>query len=175
MPIFFCANRRCTGNYTSKFSSSKQLVRKTRKTCSQTRLNNLSSNCINSKLLIYSHISACFAVDVLIFASARLLLGFGIENYSRTVGSFSNDDGDGNENAKKAEGLISKTTTLHVQHTFLVHFSAVSARLRLENAYYGGRKQATTNFSFSFQTLVRSPRNQLHGNSATFDISSELE
>ena len=29
------------------------------------------------------------------------------------LGSFSNDDGDGNENGKKAIGLISKTTTLH--------------------------------------------------------------
>ena len=33
--------------------------------------------------------------------------------------SFSNDDGDGNENGKKAIGLISKTTTLHVHHTSL--------------------------------------------------------
>ena len=33
--------------------------------------------------------------------------------------SFSNDDGEGNENAKKAIGLLSKTTTLHVNHTFL--------------------------------------------------------
>ena len=67
------------------------------------------------------------------FASARLLLGFGIENYSKTVGSFSNDDGDGNEDAKKK--AIKKNTNLHVHNTFLVHFSAVSARLRLENAY----------------------------------------
>ena len=35
--------------------------------------------------------------------------------------------GEGNENGekKKAIGLISKKTTLHVQHTFFVHFSAV--------------------------------------------------
>ena len=32
-------------------------------------------------------------------------------------GSFSNDDG--NENDKKAIGLLSKTTTLHVHHAFL--------------------------------------------------------
>ena len=32
--------------------------------------------------------------------------------------------GDGNENRqKKLAGLISKNTTLHVQHTFFVHFS----------------------------------------------------
>ena len=36
-----------------------------------------------------------------------------------TIGSLSNDDGDGNENGKKAIGLISKTTTLHVHHAFL--------------------------------------------------------
>ena len=33
--------------------------------------------------------------------------------------SFSNDDGDGNENVKTTIGLFSKTTTLHVDHTFL--------------------------------------------------------
>ena len=36
-----------------------------------------------------------------------------------SVGSFSNDDGDGNENVKKAIGLLSKTTSLHVHHAFL--------------------------------------------------------
>ena len=33
--------------------------------------------------------------------------------------SVRNDDGDDNENGKKAIDLFSKTTTLHVQHTFL--------------------------------------------------------
>ena len=42
------------------------------------------------------------------------------------------NDGDGNENGKKAIGFMSKTTTLHVQLTFFVHFFAVTARLRLE-------------------------------------------
>ena len=36
-----------------------------------------------------------------------------------SVGSFINDDGDYNENVKKAMGLLSKTTSLHVHHTFL--------------------------------------------------------
>ena len=35
------------------------------------------------------------------------------------LGSFSNDDGDGNEDVKEAIGLLRKTTTLHVHHTFL--------------------------------------------------------
>ena len=34
------------------------------------------------------------------------------------LGSFSNDDGDGNEDVKKATGLLRKTTTLHVHHAF---------------------------------------------------------
>ena len=38
---------------------------------------------------------------------------------SLSVGSFSNDDGDGKENVKTAIGLLSKTTSLHVQHAFL--------------------------------------------------------
>ena len=37
----------------------------------------------------------------------------------KIIGSLSNDDGNGNENGKKAIGLISKTTTLLVQHAFL--------------------------------------------------------
>ena len=50
---------------------------------------------------------------------------------------------------KKKKGLISKTTTYH----FFVHFFPVFARLGRENALfrvYGGRKQATTKFYFSF-------------------------
>ena len=41
---------------------------------------------------------------------------------SPSIESFSNDDGDGNENFIKAIGLICKTITLHVQHTFLYIF-----------------------------------------------------
>ena len=35
------------------------------------------------------------------------------------LGSFSNDDSDGNENVKTPIGLVSKTTSLHVHHAFL--------------------------------------------------------
>ena len=35
------------------------------------------------------------------------------------IGSFSNDDGDGKEDFKKAIGLLRKTTALHVHHAFL--------------------------------------------------------
>ena len=37
----------------------------------------------------------------------------------QTVGTLRNYDGDGNGNVKKAIGLMSKTTTLHVHHAFL--------------------------------------------------------
>ena len=43
-------------------------------------------------------------------------------------------DGAGNENVKKAIGLISEITTFLVQHIFFVHFFAVFARLRRETA-----------------------------------------
>ena len=36
-----------------------------------------------------------------------------------TKGTLRNSDGDGNGNVKKAIGLMSKTTTLHVHHAFL--------------------------------------------------------
>ena len=48
-------------------------------------------------------------------------------------GNLSNDDGDVNENGKKAIGYIGKTT-LHVHHAFFVHLFAVTARLRREYA-----------------------------------------
>ena len=63
------------------------------------------------------------------------------------------DDGDGNGNATKAIGLISKTTILHV------HLSSLYISLSSLHDYdvkmpyftfYGGRKQATTKFSLSF-------------------------
>ena len=46
--------------------------------------------------------------------------------------NLSNDDGDGNDNGKKAIDYISKTTTLHVNHAFFVHFLAVVVKLRHE-------------------------------------------
>ena len=71
------------------------------------------------------------------------------------IGSFSNEDGDGSENVKKAIGLISKTTTLHVQHAFL-YISLLSLHkygVIIPNfKFCGERKQATTNFAFSSKT-----------------------
>ena len=41
------------------------------------------------------------------------------------IGTLRNYDGDDNRNVKKAIGLMSKTTTLHVRHAFL-HISLQS-------------------------------------------------
>ena len=68
------------------------------------------------------------------------------------LGSFSNDDGDGNQNVKKAIGLLSKTTTLHVHHAFwfISLPSLHDYDVKMPNCkFYGGRKQATTNLFFS--------------------------
>ena len=68
-----------------------------------------------------------------------------------SVESFSN--GNGNENVKKAIGLWSKTTSLHMHHPFL-YISLPLLRdydVKMPSfTFYGGRKQAMTNFSFSF-------------------------
>ena len=70
---------------------------------------------------------------------------------SPLLGSFSNENGDGNENAKKAMGLLSKTTTLFVDHAFLYTSlpSLNDYNVKMPDfTLYRGRKQATTNFSF---------------------------
>ena len=77
---------------------------------------------------------------------------FIVFNYWFTLGSFSNDDCDGNEDVKKAIGLLCKTTTLHVHHAFL-YISLPSLHdydVKMPNCkFYGGRKQATTNLFLS--------------------------
>ena len=71
-----------------------------------------------------------------------------------SVGSFSNDDGDGNENVKKAIGLLSKTTNLHVHRAFLYISSLLlhdyDVKMRSFTSCIEDEKQATTNFSLSF-------------------------
>ena len=67
--------------------------------------------------------------------------------------SFSNDDGDGNEKVKKAKGLLRNTSSFHVQHAFLYIFLPLLHDYDVKMpsfTFYGGRKQATTNFSSSF-------------------------
>ena len=63
------------------------------------------------------------------------------------------NDADGNANVIKTIGLISKTTTLHVHHTFLyISFPFLhDYDVKMPNlAFNGERKQATTKFYFSF-------------------------
>ena len=70
-----------------------------------------------------------------------------------SVASFSNDDGDSNENVKKAIGLLSKTTSLHVHHAILYISLPLLHDYDVKMpsfTFYGGRKQATTKFFFSF-------------------------
>ena len=49
------------------------------------------------------------------------------------IGSLSNDDGDVNENGKKAIGLDWQNNNFARASRYFVHFFAVTARLRREN------------------------------------------
>ena len=51
-----------------------------------------------------------------------------------TIGSLSNDDGDVNENGKKAIGLFWQNNNSARASRFFQHFFAVTTRPRLENA-----------------------------------------
>ena len=95
-----------------------------------------------------------------------------------TIGSLSNDDADGNENGKKAIGLISKTTTLHVHHAFFVHFFTVIAQLQRESAWIHVLSKTGTqhnNFLFFSWTLTQSFRIQLQKHLPIFDEVNEME
>ena len=63
--------------------------------------------------------------------------------FANPIGNLSNEDGVGNENGKKQQVFITKTTTLH-EPRFFVHFFAV-ARLRRE----------TSQFHVSWRTRTR--------------------
>ena len=69
------------------------------------------------------------------------------------LGSLSNDDVDGNENGKKAIGLISKTTTLHVHHAFLYislpSLHDYNVKVPKFTFCRGRERKATTLFFFS--------------------------
>ena len=60
---------------------------------------------------------SCSVLDAICLYLFQVLIGL--------VRSFSNEDGDGNENVKKAIGLMTKTTTAPALH-FLVDFFAVT-------------------------------------------------
>ena len=47
---------------------------------------------------------------------------FSFRSFPIYLGSFSNDDGDGQRDRQKATGLLCKTTLLHMQPRFFKHF-----------------------------------------------------
>ena len=53
---------------------------------------------------------------------------------SLSLGSLTNDDGDGNENGTKAIGFDWQNNNFARASRFFVHFSAVTARLRCETS-----------------------------------------
>ena len=74
-------------------------------------------------------------LEIVIAALPILLLNIETEcNSGAHIVTLRSNDADGEENVKKTIGFISKTTALHVHHTFFVHFFPVFARLRRENA-----------------------------------------
>ena len=94
------------------------------------------------------------------------------------MGTLRSNDGDGNENVKKTIGFISKTTTLDVHHAFLYISQPVlhDYDVNMPNfAFYGGRKQATAKFYFSFCTWIWCLRIQLQEGPLTFDKVSGSE
>ena len=79
---------------------------------------------------------------------------------------------------QKSIGWIGKTTTLHVQHA-LLYISLPSLHdydVKMSGfAFYAGREQVTTRFSYSFWTWLWFLRIHLHKISLAFDKLSELE
>ena len=73
------------------------------------------------------------------------------------LGTLRSDDGGSNGNVKKAIGLLTKTTTLHVHHAFL-YVSLQSLHdydVKMANfTFYRGSTQATTKFLLSFRAWI---------------------
>ena len=94
------------------------------------------------------------------------------------LGTLRSDDGDGNGNATKAVGLISKTTILHVHHAFL-YISLPSLHdydVKMPNfTMYRGSTQATSKFPLSFWTWIWFLGIQLLEGSPSFDKVSDFE
>ena len=82
------------------------------------------------------------------------------------IGTLRSDEGDGNGNATKAIGLISKTAILHVHHAFL-YISLPSLHdydVKMPNfPMYRGSTQATRKFPLLFLNLSMVLRNSTLG------------
>ena len=71
-----------------------------------------------------------------------------------------NDDGDGNQDVKKARGLLRKTTTLHVHHAFL-YISLPSLHdydVKMPNYKFIEEVNKRRRISFSLSKLEYSPQ-----------------
>ena len=80
------------------------------------------------------------------------------------IRDFKNQRLDDNEKVKKSKRFNKQNNNFAQAPHFFVHFLPVFARLRRENALfrvYGGRKQATTKFYFSFWAWIWSLEIQL--------------
>ena len=89
-----------------------------------------------------------------------------VSSFYYVLGTLRFDDGDGNRNATKAIGLISKTTILHVHHVFF-YISLPSLHdydVKMSNfTMYRGSTQATTKSPLSFWTWIMVLRNSTLG------------
>ena len=95
-----------------------------------------------------------------------------------SVGSFSNDDGDGNENVKKAIGLLSKTTSLHVHHAFLYISLPLLHDYDVKMpsfTFYGGRKTSDDKLFFLFLNLSAVPKKSTSGKLAYISYFQRIE
>ena len=77
-----------------------------------------------------------------------------------TIGSLSNDNGDGSENGKKAVGLDRQNNNFARASRFLVHFFAVTTRLyhvKVPNfTFCGGREHSRETFLFFSSISIQS-------------------
>ena len=103
--------------------------------------------------------------------------GLSLKVHLLSLGSLSNDDGDGNEDGKKAIGSDWQTTTLHVHHA--LHFFVVAAaRLQRESALFHVRSRTRTqdnDFPFLFLNFDTVFRIQLLKNLPKFYELYEME
>ena len=84
------------------------------------------------------------------------------------LGSLSSDDGNGNENCKKAIGLDNKTTNMHLHHRPFLYIYLPS----LQDTTY---KCLISRLFFFSGTIIQCLRIELQKNLPTFDISKEIK
>ena len=97
--------------------------------------------------------ASCAAGTIQMWISYLSQLWSSHETNRNPIGSFSNDDSEGSENAKTEIGLLSKTTSLHVHHAFLYISLPLLCDYDVKMpkfTFSWGCKQATFKFSSSF-------------------------